>query len=73
MGDICRIADGGTVGPSDGVSVTVGEIDIVAACFVMVQETVDFAAFMLEKIFHVIIFVIFGRYIGDGMHSRGAG
>ena len=68
-----RIADGGAVGPCDGGAVTVGEIDIVAACFVMVEETVDFAAFMLEKIFHVIIFVIFGRCIGDRMHSRGAG
>ena len=72
-GDIYCIADGGAVGPCDGGAVTVSEIDIVTACFVVVQETVDFAAFVLEKIFHVIIFVIFGRYIGDGMLSRGAG
>jgi hypothetical protein len=73
MGDFRRIADGGAVGPCDGIAITVGEVDIVGACFIVVQEAVDFATLVLEKVFHVIIFVIFGRDIGDGMHSRDAG
>jgi hypothetical protein len=63
--DVSQRADGGAVGPGDDVAVAIGVIDVVGADAVVVFEAVDFATFVLEKIFHVIIFVIFGRYFGN--------
>ena len=64
-GDIRHRADGSAVGPGDDVAVAIGVVDVVRADAVVVLEAVDFAAFVFEKVFHVIIFVIFGRFFGD--------
>lgn len=63
--DIRQRVDGGAVGPCDGAAITIGVIHVVGADVVVVPEAVDFTAFVLEKVFHIIIFVIFGRYSGD--------
>jgi hypothetical protein len=64
-GDISYCVDGGAVGPGNDAAVAICVIDVIGADTVMVFEAVDFTAFVLEKIFHVIILVVFGRDFGD--------
>jgi hypothetical protein len=64
-GDISHCVDGGAVGPGNDAAVAIGVIDIIGADAVMVFEAIDFAAFVLKKIFHVIIFVVFGWFLRD--------
>ena len=64
-GDIRQRSDSGTIGTGDDTAVTVGIVDVIGSDAVVVLEAVDFTAFVLEKIFHVIIFIIFGRCFGD--------
>ena len=57
-GDIRHRADGAAVGPGNDVTVTIGIVDVIGADAVVVFEAVDFTTFVLEKVLHIIIFVI---------------
>jgi hypothetical protein len=68
-----RVADGCTIGSGDGVTLTVCVVHIIVACFVVIPKAIDLTAIVLKKILHGIIFVIFGRFFGDGLPVSGAG